>query len=703
ASLAEDGSDGRAMLEALGALWVEGVAADWAAYHQSAPRSRVSLPTYPFQRQRYWIAARTELQRPAAQPAQAAPAAPKKIDDVAEWFYVPSWKPAPLPVESAADGAGERWLLFVDDARVGAPLAEALARSGAAVTTVAIGERFDTVIGGYTVDPRRADDYRRLVDDLAARGGLPHRIVHLWNVVPLADGAGAEARERGFDSLLFLTQALVAAGADDPLRIDVVSTQLQSVDGSEALCADKATLLGICRVAPQERRSLSCRSIDLVLPAAGAGRDETVVADLLRELRAESPDRLVAYRRGVRWAEAFARVQAPPQAAASRLRRNGVYLLIGGLGRIGLTTAEWLAREVGARLVLTSRSGEADPEALRALEAAGAEVLVLPCDLRDEAQLWQVIDRTVERFGALHGVIHTAGVIGQRAQHALDETGPEAVAEQFAAKVDGLRVLERVIGGLPLDFCLLYSSLSPILGGLGYTAYAAANTFVDAFARARSRDGAFPWTSVAWDAWRFGIPEALAAHAGAIGVTAAEGMEALPRALGLVGLPYLVICTADLEARRTQWVTAAPAAPARAAGRVHERPNLFTPYVPPATPDEEAVAEVWSQLLAIDQIGVHDSFFELGGTSLLATQVTSRLRQTVQVDVPLRAFLETPTVAGLAGLLDTLRADPAAAGPELEIGGAQSFEDELDELRNLSDEQVMALIQGAMPSTAEGE
>ncbi|MDB4947621.1 MAG: amino acid adenylation protein, partial [Gemmatimonadetes bacterium] len=701
-SAGSEGSEWRAMLEALGCLWLEGVAPDWAAYHRHAPRSRVSLPTYPFQRQRYWIAARTDLQRQAPQPMQTAP---QKVEDVGQWFYVPSWKPAPLPApsDSAADGAGQRWLLFVDEGRVGAPLAEALARSGAEVATVAIGERFAAGPDGYAVDPGRPEDYRRLVDDLAARGALPHRVVHLWNVVPLGDGgagpAAAGARERGFDSLLHLTQALVAAGADDPLRIDVVTTEVQSVDGREPLCPEKATVLGICRVAPQERRSLSCRSIDLALPPRDPGRDQAVVADLMRELRSDSSDRLVAYRRGVRWAEAFARIQAPPQAARSRLRQGGVYLIAGGLGRIGQTTAEWLAREVGARLVLTSRSGVADREAVRALEAAGAEVLVLRCDLGDEAQVRQVVDTTIERFGALHGVIHAAGVVGERAQRALEETGPEACAEQFAAKVDGLRVLERVIGALPLDFCLLFSSLSPILGGLGYTAYSAANHFVDAFARARSRDGGFPWTSVAWDAWRFA---GAAPHADGIGITPAEGMEALPRALGLVGLPYLVISTADLDARRAEWVTGPRPAPLRSAAPAHERPMLFTEFVAPGTPDEQAVAEVWSQLLGIGRIGVHDGFFELGGTSLLATQVTSRLRQTVQVDVPLRAFLEMPTVADLARLVEALRADPAPAEPELAAGGARSIEDELDELTNLSDEQVAALIERVSPSaTAE--
>jgi acyl carrier protein len=286
----------------------------------------------------------------------------------------------------------------------------------------------------------------------------------------------------------------------------------------------------------------------------------------------------------------------------------------------------------------------------------------------------------------------------------VEETGAEECGEQFAAKVAGVQVLERVIGELPLDFCLLFSSLASVLGGLGYTAYAAANQYMDAFARARARDGHFPWTSVGWDAWRFEQPEPGAVPVSQAGMTPGEGIDALARALAFVGVPQVVVSTTDLDARLARWVTAPGAAPDRAKGRGHERPQLSTRFQAPRTPDEQAIAQVWSELLGIDEIGVDDSFFEFGGNSLLATQVTSRLRQTLHVEVPLRAFLQTPTVAGLARVLEAQRAAAPPLEPELPFDGTRSIEDELAEVSNLSDEQVAALIRGAVPSaTAEGE
>ena len=70
--------------------------------------------------------------------------------------------------------------------------------------------------------------------------------------------------------------------------------------------------------------------------------------------------------------------------------------------------------------------------------------------------------------------------------------------------------------------------------------------------------------------------------------------------------------------------------------------------VPPATPVEQLLAKIWSEVLGIDEIGLHDNFFELGGSSLLAMQVVSRLRRALKLDVPLRTLFDKPTLAGLA-------------------------------------------------------
>jgi acyl carrier protein len=106
-------------------------------------------------------------------------------------------------------------------------------------------------------------------------------------------------------------------------------------------------------------------------------------------------------------------------------------------------------------------------------------------------------------------------------------------------------------------------------------------------------------------------------------------------------------------------------------------------YVPPRTPLEAALAEVWAEVLRAERVGVHDNFFELGGHSLKATQVTTRIEEAFGVELPLRALFETPTVAGLAERVAEL---------ELETLGPDALAEALNEIDNLSEDELATLL-----------
>src|SRR5207247_4720658 len=116
----DDGSDVAFLLAALGQLWLAGVAMDWAEFYRDERRRRVPLPTYPFERQRYWV----EPQQQAAQPA-----AVDKQPDLADWFYLPGWKRS-APHECAELAAASNWLVFLDGCGVGAQLVRRLEQLG---------------------------------------------------------------------------------------------------------------------------------------------------------------------------------------------------------------------------------------------------------------------------------------------------------------------------------------------------------------------------------------------------------------------------------------------------------------------------------------------------------------------------------------------------------------------------------------------
>jgi len=343
--------DASVMAEAVGQVWIAGGRLDWPRYYAHERRRRVSLPTYPFQHQRFWV------NQPAkgGTPHVGEDAGRK---DVADWFFLPSWVRS-LPADGQPE-AGSHWLIFTDPGNLGSTMARQLRCSGIHVSLVLKGTGFSRVSDdAYTLSPGALPDYRMLFRELRGSGKTPQAIVHLWNAssetgTKTDDLASSSARDLSFYSLLFLAQSLGDQNPSWPCKIVVVSNHMQDVIGSEHLDPAKALLLGPVTVIPQEYANLRCTSIDVDL--AGADRQrETLVDRLLAETASAGSDAVIAYRGGHRWVQTFVRV--PQNGQKRRVRDGGVYLITGGTGGVGLELAEWLARNApGCKLALVSRS-----------------------------------------------------------------------------------------------------------------------------------------------------------------------------------------------------------------------------------------------------------------------------------------------------------------------------------------------------------
>jgi acyl transferase domain-containing protein len=371
-----------------------------------------------------------------------------------------------------------------------------LKAAGADVVTVSVGEEFTRVNdSSFALHPARKKDFERLVRELTEKGWRPERIVHLWNVTADKNGGHAGVRERieqfeaaqehGFYSLIYFAHAFGAQPSNEPIFLSVVTCDTQRVTGVETLRPEQATVLGPCRVIGQEYPHIVCRSIDIQQPSQK--RQPILVKQLATELQSKSRSFAVAYRGYDRWEQTYERVQLDQRDETRlpvRLRDGGVYLITGGLGKVGLTLAAQLVRSARAKLILTGRTAfpahidwrqwlethdEQDRvsltiKKLQSLEAEGAELLVVQADVSDCARMEAAIGEAEQRFGALNGVIHAAGNVGQQAFRAISETGAEEASRQFVPKAHGLIVLEQLLAGRELDFCVLVSSLSSVLG-----------------------------------------------------------------------------------------------------------------------------------------------------------------------------------------------------------------------------------------------
>ncbi len=405
-------SEWRALLTTLGQLWLAGVVADWRAVHGERQCHRLPLPTYPFERQRYWI-----------EPAQASESHPEpsleKKADIADWFYHPFWQPQTLPsleVAPLAASQGAPWLVFLDAYHLGDQLADGLRRAGQTAVTVVAGSDYARVAPqAYQIRSGEQSDYDRLLQELAAHNLLPARIVYLWSFFPLEqeewreDSLPPQVQERNFTALLLLARSLGDRMEAKSVHIDVISNHMQAVYAGDLVDPLRAVVLGPCMVIPCEYMAITCKSIDVPWYAAGSWQERELVEQLLAELTQTIPQPVVAYRDGQRLVQAFApaRFGAAP-AVPARLRKRGVYIITGGLGAVGLQVAEYLARCVQARLVLVGRTPLPERAAwdeLLAVDAPEAPGVEDQCfvDLQKEADwIAQIGQRVTSEFERTH-------------------------------------------------------------------------------------------------------------------------------------------------------------------------------------------------------------------------------------------------------------------------------------------------------------
>ncbi|MHC5728133.1 MAG: KR prefix domain-containing protein, partial [Nostoc sp.] len=267
----EKHSDIAFLLNTLGKLWLSGVQIDWSGFYAHERRHRLPLPTYPFERQRYWIEAQKETATlKTSVEVLSITSLPSKKQDIANWFYVPSWKRSVLPEKPKSEKSVlSCTLVFIDECGLGEELIKRLELEGRDAIAVSVGSELTKLSDSkYTLNPQEQDGYDALLKELLAQDKFPNTIVHLWNVTPVDKtelnlAAVDKCEDLGFYSLLFLAQALGKQNLTKQLHIAVISNNMQEVTGEEVLYPEKATVIGPVKVIPQEYPDISCRSIDV--------------------------------------------------------------------------------------------------------------------------------------------------------------------------------------------------------------------------------------------------------------------------------------------------------------------------------------------------------------------------------------------------------------------------------------------------------
>ncbi|HEY0495451.1 MAG TPA: SDR family NAD(P)-dependent oxidoreductase [Kutzneria sp.] len=608
------------VLETCGRLWEIGVDLDWAALNGQG--RLVSLPPYPFQRTRFWPQAKEK----SATPSNGL-------------LYSPIWRTdlsRPEPGELTGT-----LIVFADDAGIGGRLADIAEAAGVRVVEVAPGTGRRRDGRRLVIDPTVPELYREI---LAADG--PVQVVHLWSL--LADSADT-AITSGFDTLLLAVQALAGTAKEHGVRLLTVSAGSSEIVGGDTPAPYRAIVHGLGRGVRAEYPGLSWRGIDLAPEADPLASAKSLAEELRRgpwsyEDAAAEPA-LVGWRNGRRWLKGYTEITPSGEPGWA-----GTYLITGGTKGLGLRLAKHLASKGVSRLALVSRNGGD-------VDIDGAEVLVIKADVGDPEQFRSALRQAQDHFGPLDGIVHAAGVPGSGLAQRQTLDDAHAV---LAPKVRALQPLHELLNSAtPPQKVILYSSVSTVLGGLGEGDYCAANTVLDAYGTALASTSDTQVITVTWghwqyDAWQDGS-EAIAdraAYRRRNGFGDAAGLALLDRIAGGVH-GTVVAMRQQLPAAQREWSALSNLADLVETAAAPEstrfpRPPLRTDYAPPRTELETTVAEIWGEFLGIDRIGVHDPFFDLGGTSLVGMAMVAAIEKVVGRAIAPAVLFAHPTVAAFA-------------------------------------------------------
>ena len=465
----------------------------------------------------------------------------------AERFYRVRWEPQKRePTPPAGTVKGQPWLVFADRGGLGRALAQRLGKAGRRSVIVSTGKRFARLASDrWVIDPRRPEDFHRLVSDLAASGsGSLGGVVYLWGLdAPAAEDLTPERLEHaerlGCGGAMFVYQALCRVRSAGLLtgRLWLITRNAQDIGTAEAATGvAQAPLWGLGRTIALETPAAWGGLVDLppVQPSAMRQDASAVAAELLST---DGEDQ-VAFRDGKRFVARLGRLALDSSSPSPRrARRESTYLVTGGLGMLGQRIARYLVETLGVRsLVLTGRraaSGEAQ-RMVRKLQALGARVHVIAADVAVESDVRRVMS-AIRRMPPLKGVIHCAGVLEDGILEQMEWSRFTAVT---AAKVKGAWLLHQYTRDCALDLFVVHSSLLSLTGSAGQANYTAANAFLDALVALRARSGQAA-LGINWGPWS---EAGMAASRGARGAAMwqARGVRLLAPAAGLQAFSRLL-------------------------------------------------------------------------------------------------------------------------------------------------------------------
>lgn len=646
-------------LSILEKLWLNHISIDWAHLYTNEIRQRRALPTYAFEKQSYWV-------EPTILVDTGSRYLQHKTSDL---LYKPFWgqdKKLAMPV-LVKENLAEHCLIIISDDKEKIDLLFKHAPERMDVYIISSGEKFEYWGQQFVINPINKDHYTQCFKSMQKKYNT-YLVVHTWFVDDYSNMDARDLLPKGPYCLLYLTQAFNEVYMGKYLTTLVLTTQVQSVMGTEDILPTKAAILGSCKVIPQEQNNVAFKLIDLDIRSDWT---PVLINSLYWELVHTTSDdfkKEIAYRGQYRWVKQLKPCDREIENFKyNRLKKNGVYIITGGLGGIGLALAEHLSKHYGANLVLLSRR-EFIPESewqahtenkdsehydkikrLLNIKKYASSLAIESVAVENFQELKLVIKTIKQRFSLISGVIHAAGVAGGGvAQLKTIETYESVLKPKLA----GTNNLMQCLKDEPLDIMVLISSITAITGFPGQIDYCSANCVLDAYA-AKNNTFNNPVFCVAmnWLAWR---EIGMAAESKTLltsldesnSISAKEGCDIFEKIVNSE-LNQVIISKEDLNLY----------APPQISLLDFDLKHFHGSNV------IDALLNLWQKILGVERISIDDDFYEIGGHSLLAVSLLSKIRHQFDVKIPSTTLFQVKTIRALATVIESYKQEQEEYSP----------------------------------------
>ncbi|MGX5687251.1 beta-ketoacyl synthase N-terminal-like domain-containing protein [Chryseobacterium cucumeris] len=641
----EEINDSKKFTYGIAELWRQGKSINWDQYYATEARYKISAPTYCFDKNKLDF---------TVDPFQhLGKMGILNDENLNHWYYLPKWKRSSFN-KNEEHNVNQNYLVFSDQGNLMNSIEEQLQKDEVSLIKVLQGADFNKNDDfTFTVNPSFEDNFKLLFQEIKQQKIQINQIIFNWNFKDYSQESLLDI----FSKINNLSKCLITHFPGQIKKITVLSDLGQNVLGDEKSNIAMLTSLKQFNILAQENPSLFSCSIDIMQEE----NHPTILSRISDELKYNYSEQSVAYRNKNRWVEFYENIEIDNYINKNRLQKNKNYLITGGLGKVGQILTDYLIDNYQSKIIVIGRKEIPSEDLWDTILEIGAEnenmvknieylqnarrnnkpIYYYSSDVSEYDSFQKTINRIEREHGSISGIIHAAGNNDIKTFKAIDDLNRDIALKQFNPKINGTLNIYRISRERSLDFVWITSSLSTILGGLTYGAYAIANTFIDAFCN-NKKEELKNWLCVNLD----GINQDK--------ISNNKLIELFEKTLQVDDCHQIIISSQNLNLVKTNKDKDKIEKEDNVEIYTVDRKCLEDEYVAPVSEIEIELCNMLELFYGLNKIGVLDDFFELGGDSLKAMTFIKRVNKLFNVDLNIKDLYSSPNVKKLAEQIEVM-------------------------------------------------